>query len=222
VRRVKVLPLAEAQAALTNAEQTLTRWTAQAAERGKAADLTAAELAEQEARAGDELAGSDDPEADLVAIADRLQRLRTEQQLSMQAADSARTRLDDARRAMLPAMAEVLRSRAKELREAATARQARTDQMLAELAEWERVSYGPVPRRSALGDGHTWRSVPLTERITERATWLAGQADHFTHLAEHGTADQVLSTVNAGMPEVADVERAALDLPDPEPVDATN
>ncbi|SCL17724.1 hypothetical protein GA0070616_1344 [Micromonospora nigra] len=222
MRRVKVLPLADAQAALTATEQTLTRWTTQAAERGKAADLLAAELAEQEARAGDDLAASDDPETDLAAIADRLQRLRTEQQLSAQAAASARAQLDTARRTMLPAMAEVLRSRAKELREAATARQARTDQMLAELSAWEGVSYGPVPRRSALGDGHTWRSVPLTERITERAQWLINHADHLAHLAEHAEADQVLSAVNAGTPEMTDVERVALGVADSEPADATN
>ena len=216
-----MLPLAEAQAALTDAEQVLTRWTSQAAERAKAADLLAAELAEQEARAGDDLAASDDPETDLAAIADRLQRLRTEQQLAVQAADSARTRLGDARRAMLPAMVEVLRSRAKELRDAATARQARTDQMVAELAAWERVEYGPVPRRSTVGDGHTWRSVPLTERVTERATWLANHADHLAYLAANGEPDQVLSAVTAGLPEVVDVERVALGIPDPVLADAT-
>lgn len=220
MRRVKVLPLAEAQAALTAAEQTVTRWDRESAERAKAQDLLAAELAEQEARAGDDLAASDDPEADLSAIADRLDRLRTEQGLAARAAESARTSLDGARRVMLAAMAEATRSRAQQLREVAARRQARTDQMLAALAEWECVSYEPAPRRSAF-DGRTWSTLPLTGQITGRAQWLADHADHLAYLANSGEADQVLSAVNAGPPETTDPERAALDAAEAEPA-ATN
>lgn len=221
MRRVKVMPLAEAQAALAAAEQTVSRWDLEAAERAKAQDLLAAELAEQEARAGDDLAASDDPEADLSAIADRLDRLRTEQGLAVRAVDSARTSLDGARRVMLAALAEATRSRAQQLREIAARRQAQTDQMLAALAEWERVSYEPAPHRSALGTGHTWRSMPLTEQITGRAQWLTDHADHLAYLADNGEADQVLSAVNVGPPETTDPERAALDVAEADPA-ATN
>lgn len=211
-RRPKVVPLAEATAALADAERVLSRWQGEAAERAKSADLLAAELAEQEARAGDDLLAADeDDQGAVAAVAERLTRLRTEQALAVQAANTARSRLDDARRAMLAAMAEAVRSRAQQLREAAARRQARTDQMLAELAEWERVQYDPAPRPPASGVGTPFRSVPLTELVSRRATWLAQHADHLAYLASEGAADQVLSAVNAGQPEPLDIEALALD-----------
>ena len=212
MRRSRMLSLDDAAAALDAAEATLTQWSGEAADKAHAAEVLAAELAEAQARAGDDLLDAEDAEEDQAAvtqIAERLLRLQTEQRLAVQAAERAAERLAVVRREVLLARAGSLRPRAAQLREAAATRQARTDQLLAELADFERVPFGPVATHSALGvAGAPMTPNTLTQQVLRRAQWLEDHAGWLEITAAQGAQDQVLAAVNQPVPERVEVESA--------------
>ena len=208
MKRPRVLPLDEAMAALTDAEKLLERWTSDAADRVRASEVLAAELAEAQARAGDDLLDDED-EAAVSRLAESLSRKQTEQGLAVEAGHRAAERLAGVRRDVLKARGAVVRSRAEALRETATARQARADQLLAELAEFEGVAFGPAARPDALGlAGVGFTPMTLTQRVKRRAEWLVNEAEHLEHLAAHGADAEVASRVAAGVVDLNEAERA--------------
>jgi hypothetical protein len=212
--KVKVLSDAEAAAALDAADATAVRWSNEAADLTHAAEVLAGELAEAQARAADDLLDLEDLEADQAAVArvaGELQRRQMEQGIAVQAAERAAERLTEARRDVLKARAGSLRTRASQLRDAATTHQARTDQLLAALSEWERVPFEPIPFRTDLGTSRA--RLTLTQQATGRAQWLEDLAGTLDHVAGSGAADQVLSQLNAELPEQIEVEAAVLVVP---------
>lgn len=218
MRRPRVLTLDQATEGLATAEQVLSRWDGEAADKTKAADVLALDLAEQESRAGDDLLDDDDPDA-LAGVAEKLVRLRTEQALAVQAAEAARGRLDVARRDVLRGRSAAIRSRAAQLREGCATRQARTDQMLAALAGFERVTF--TPKSEVTSSGGSWMQRTLTQQAVSRAQWLDNKADELGTLADNGTPDQVLAILPAPLPPMVDVEQLVADsVAEPEPAAA--
>jgi hypothetical protein len=207
-RRPRTLSVEEAAEALQAAEATLSRWSDEAADKERQAEVLAAELAEAQARAADDLLDDDDPDV-LSRVAADLERRRTEQALAVQAAERAAERVVAARRDVLRARAATVRTRAEGLKSGAAARQARTDQMLAELAEFERVTFGVADQNSS-GVGTPFRPWTSTRQLRNRAQWLADHADHLDVTAESGTADLVMSLANQPIPPVLEVEAIAI------------
>lgn len=208
MRRPRMLTVEQAAEGLTEAEQVLVRWDGEVAGKTKDADLLALNLAEQESRAGDDLLDDDDPQA-LAATAERLVHLRAEQGLALRAAGVARERLDAARRDVLRARSAAVRSRAAQLREVCATRQARTDQVLAALAEFERVTF--TPKSEVTSSGGSWMQRTLTQQAIARAQWLDNKADELASLADNGTSDQVVAVLPAPLPPVVDVEQMVAD-----------
>ena len=196
----------EASEALTAAEASLQRWTDDAAERTRAAEVAAAELADAEACAGD--AAYETPD-DLDQLSKDLVQRRTQVEVSHRAVDAAKGRLEQAQRDLLAASAEQIAARSRRLLEAVAARQARTDQLLAELNAWERTRFsvpGVVAMVGALGSA----PVPLTQLLRNRAGWLDAQAVDLRTRAESATGDQLAALVaRPPIPEI-DIETAAL------------
>jgi hypothetical protein len=208
-RRPKVLSLQASGELLTAAEKQLERWQSESADLLHAAEVLAADLVEAQARAADDVLDDEDPSA-LSRVAQALTAKQAEQELAVQAARRAADRLSGVHREVLKARGAAVRSRAVELQNAAAARQARTDQMLAELAEFEAVQFGPVARADVFGvvaGGFTPRT--LTQQLAARAQWLLDHAAGQEHLAEHGSDVQVAGAVAAGLPPVDDVERVS-------------
>lgn len=208
MRKPRILSLEESAAALESAESTVARWTDEAAEKARAAEVLAAELAEAHSRAADDLLDDDDPDV-LSRIAVDLERRQSEQGLAVQAAERAAERLTEVRRDVLQARAAATRTRAAGLAATASARQAHTEQLLAELVDFEKVQFA-VAERNNSGIGAPIRPYTLTQQIANRAKWLDGHADHLDLVATTGAADQVLSFANASLPEVLDIEIAAI------------
>jgi hypothetical protein len=206
VTRRKALSAEEATAALADAEGLLERWTSGVSNKQREAEVLAAELAEAQARAGDDLLDDEDEDA-ITRIAEALRIKQVEQGVAAQAAERASERLCGIRREVLQARGAVLLLRAEALRDAAAARQARTDQLLAELADFEGVDMGPVRRSDSLGvvsAGFT--PMTLTQRTLKRAQWLTDHARGHREVAEQGTDDQVAQWVNQGVPPRDEVE----------------
>jgi hypothetical protein len=211
--KIEVLSPEEAANALDVAEATLARWVGEAADLSHAAEVLASELAEAQARAADDLLDADDADEDNAAvtrIAGELLRRQTEQGIAVQTAARATERLVDARRAVLRARAGTLRTRAERLREATVTRQAKADQLMAALSEFEAVPFEPIPHRSDTGS--TWSRPTLTQHAVIRARWLCDHASTLDLVAGQGTADQVLAQFNAGLPEQNGAERLVLAL----------
>lgn len=208
--RPVVLSLEEAAAHLSAAEALLERWAGSAADQQREADVLAADLVEAQERAADDLLDVDEAEQESVAAA-RISRLladkRDAQSLAVQAAQRAEDRLSGVRREVLRARAAAVRSRGHALEQTAASRQARTDQMLAEVTTFEQVDYAPARRDSVSGVGRGIVPLPLTQRVKQRAGWLATHASGLEQLADHGSDDQVSAHVAAGMPELDPVER---------------
>lgn len=206
-RRPKVLSVEESAELLAQAEAVLERWQGEAGKLMRSAEVLAAELAEAEARAADDvLDDEDDPEA-LARVAEALGRRRTEQGLAVQAAERAAERLCGVCREVLRARGAAVRTRAEELRKVAAARQARADQLLAELAEFEGVPFGPVARADSMGlvaAGFTPRT--LTQRLHDRAKWLMDNASGHEQISQDGSDDQVAQWAARGMPPLDDAE----------------
>lgn len=203
--------LDEAAAAMTQALDVLAKWEAEAEAKSREAESLAAELAEQEARAGKEIlddAEWDNVTATLTSMAERLALLRAQQGLAVKTAAAAKDRVDPARRDLLRAGALSCKARAEELRKVVAARQAKTDQMLAALAEWEKTPFEPKGHRSSLGN--VYPNQTLTQAVTGRADWLAKHGQGLVNLATSGTPDQVTAAARKSLPEVLDVERLAL------------
>lgn len=195
----------DAAVALAEAEAKLTAWLAAGEEKTRAAEAAAAGLAEHEARIGTDLL--DDP-GGLDAATDDLLRLRAEQEVAHRAAAAAAEQVDQARRQVLSARAEGLRRRAEVLREVAAARRARTDQLLAELREHERVAYGIDMLRS--DQGSVWQPRSFTDLVVAEAAVLDKRAAGLAALAASGTAEQVAQAVDRAEPDLRPVEVDAL------------
>lgn len=210
-RRPRVLSAEEASAAVDAASLVLARWTAEVDECRHTAERLAAELAEEHASAAERVLDADEPDESpqiLARISAELVRKEAEQALAVQTAERAAERLVGARREVVAALAASVRTRAVRLREIGTARQAKTDQLTAELAEWERVRFGPVAAPSASGVGGTVMPRTLTQQVLGRAQWLLNHAEHLDRVAAEGPADQVTSVVNAGEPPLVPAEVA--------------
>jgi hypothetical protein len=213
--RIRIPSPEEATAAVEAAEATLLRWSTEAESKTHAADVLAGELAEAQARAADDLLDAEDAEDDAAAVtrlANDLLRRQTEQGIAVQAAERAAERLAGVRRDVLRARAMTLRTRAARLREVAASRQARTDQLVAELAGFEGVAYGPVAQQSALGiagPGITPRTT--TDKLQGRAQWLEEHATWLEMTSAQAANDQVLAAANQPAPELIDVELAVAD-----------
>lgn len=196
---------ADATQALAAAEDALTRWEQVVAQKARDAEVAAAGLAEHEARMGADVL--DDPDA-LTRATDELLRLRAEQEVAHRAAETARERVGDARRAKLSAQVASLTARAGTLREVAPARQARTDQLVAALREHERVAYDVTLTHSDTGTG--WRPRTFTALILEQASALDKLAAELAKVAEAGTAEQVVAALGRPVREPSQVELDAL------------
>ena len=210
-RRPRVLSAEDAAAALVAAEQTAARWAAEVEQMAHEAERLAAELAEEHASAAERVLDADEPDEGpqvLARISAELARKEAEQVLAVQTAERAAERLVAARRDVVKALAASVRTRAVRLQGIGTARQAKTDQMVAELAEWESVRFGPAPLPSASGVGAAMQPRTLTQQVLGRAQWLMGHAEHLDRVADEGPADQVTSVVNAGEPELVPAEVA--------------
>lgn len=192
---------AEATEALAAAEEALARWVADSDERTRAAEVAAAELAEAEAVAGD--AAYETPD-NLDQLGEDLVRRRAQLEVSHRAVEAARGRVDAARRSVLTARAVDARTRADQLRTVAAARQARTDQMLAELNAFEQTRFTANP----YADSGT--PMPLTKRMLHRAEWLDGQADDLGRFAETAQPEQLAAAVARPTLPVDAIEAAAL------------
>lgn len=207
---VTVLSPDAAATAVEQAETAAAHWTAQASGKARDADRLAAGLAEARAKSGDDLLDAADPDA-VSRIAAELVRLQTEQDVAVRAAEAARERLTGARRDVLRARAASIYTRVSLLRDAAASRAARTDQILAELAGWERVTYAPVRRDSALGlVGQTFVPQTLTQTVLGRAAWLDEYAADLARVADSGADEQVASKVAVAVPDVLEVETAVV------------
>ena len=101
-----------------------------------------------------------------------------------------------------------MRTRAVRLQEVGTARQAKTDQLVAELGEWEQARFGPVALPSASGLSGAMVPRTLTQQVLGRAQWLLDHADHLDRVAGEGPADEVTSASNAGEPPLVPAEVA--------------
>ncbi|MGI5179547.1 hypothetical protein ACQEVZ_24770 [Dactylosporangium sp. CA-152071] len=176
----------EAAEALAAAESSLSRWTADSDERTRAAEVAAAELAEAEAVAGD--AAYETPD-NLDQLGDDLIRRRTQLEVSHRAVTAAHGRVDVARREVLTARALDARTRADRLRSVAAARQARTDQLIAEVNAFEQTSFTASPFTDSAAP------MPLTKRMLHRAEWLDGQADDLARAAETANREQLAAAV---------------------------
>lgn len=164
--------LYKARAQAAKWEETGARWAAdEAAKR--------AELESLEQRAGAEVLDGDEGTA--ARLSAQLAALRAGIDVAARAARTARERLDQARRAVLTARAAELRGEARRLRRDADKRQARTNELLAELAEheggaqfvpWE-PSRAEVMSAGAAGVRYT---VPRTQAMRTRAGQLDQQA----------------------------------------------
>ena len=213
MRPPRVLSLEDATTALEAAEALRQRWADEAAEQGRSAEVLAAELAETQARAADDLLDDDDPDL-LGRISADLDRRRTSQGLAVQAAVRAGERLIEAQRGLLRARGGAVRSRAASLQLIATERRAKAELMLADLLEFEGVSFGPVAHRDPLGvAGPGFTPSTLTQRLENRAKWLHDHAAGQEHLAQHGSNDQVVSAVAAGLPPLDETELALVSPP---------
>ncbi|GAA1550412.1 hypothetical protein GCM10009827_083850 [Dactylosporangium maewongense] len=181
----------EATQALAAAEAKLAAWTADAADREHAAEVAAAELAEAEAVAGDE---AFETPTNLAELGEDLIRRRTHLEVSHRAVTAARARVADAQRGLLLARAEDARARARQLRDIASVRAARTAALLDELNGFERTTYTVAPWSPMVG-GAPGAPMPLTQQTRNRADWLDGQADELDRFAEDGSAEQVAAAV---------------------------
>lgn len=212
--RPVVLSLDEAAGRLAAAEELLQRWTATVADQQREADVLAADLVEAQERAADDLLDVNEAEHASAAAA-RVSRLLAEkrdaQSLAVQAAQRAGERLAGVRREVLRARGAAVRSRGWALDQTATARQARTDQMLADVAAFEQVDYAPAQRGSASGVGLGMVPLSLTQRVRQRAGWLATHASGLEQLADYGSDDQVIAHVEAGLPVLDPVELQVAD-----------
>jgi hypothetical protein len=206
--RAAVPSVADAAQAVEAAEAALARWSGEAVDKANDADRLAAELAEAQARCGDDLIDDDDPDA-VSRIAGALLHLQTQQAVAVRAAEVAEGRLTAARREVLRARAGNIRARAVRLREAAAARQARTDQLVAELQDWERVTYAPAQMYSSLGVvGQAVTPRTLTQNVLERAGWLEEHAGQMERVADRGDAGQVAARLAVADPEQVEIEHA--------------
>jgi len=210
--KVRVLSLDDAAAALAAVETALSRWTDEAAAKARAAEVLASELAEAQARAGDDLLDDDDPEA-LTRIAADLEQRRVEQGVAAQAASRAGERLVAAQRDVLRARGAALRSRGADLARVVAERTARTGRMLAALAEFETVPYAPASRVDALGLGNRHTPMTLTQRMQRRAEWLTGEGSRLGYVADHGADAVVSAMAGSAMEPLDDTERAAAPPP---------
>jgi hypothetical protein len=213
--RIQILSPEDAAGALDAAEATLARWSDEAANQAHQADVLAAELAEAQSRAADDLLDAEDADDDAAAVArlaDELLRRQTEQGIAVQAAERAAERLTVVRRDVLKARAGTIRTRAAGLRAVATSRQARTEQLLAELSDFEQVPYAPAPRPSALGIGGSGIAArTMTQNLLGRAKWLEDHAEFLEFTAAQGADEQVTAGTNRGLPDLIDVELAVAD-----------
>ncbi|MFY1673685.1 hypothetical protein ACN27G_27625 [Plantactinospora sp. WMMB334] len=211
-RKEEIPTVDEAAETLTQAETALARWESEAAGKAREAEALAAELVERQARAGEDLL--DDAEwesvtAALSGMAERLASLETQQRLAVQAADAARGQVDPARRDLLRARAGTLKAQAAELREAAAVRQAKTDQLLAALADWEGTSFQPAVVRSV--GGGTFHNRTRTQAALDQADALVKEANSLIKLAADGRPEQVRQRAGRALPAVSDVARLVLD-----------
>lgn len=211
MRKPRILSLEESSAALESAESTVARWSDEAAEKARAAEVLAAELAEAHSRAADDLLDDDDPDV-LSRIAADLERRQSEQGLAVQAAERAAERLTEVRRDVLRARAAATRTRAAGLDATVASRQAHTEQILAALADFEKVRFA-VAERNNSGIGAPIRPYMLTQQIANRAKSLSGHADQLDLVAGTGAPDEVLAMANKPLPEVLGIETAAIPVP---------
>ncbi|MEV4511381.1 hypothetical protein AB0K00_20690 [Dactylosporangium sp. NPDC049525] len=181
----------EAAEALASAEAALDRWIADSDERNRAAEAAAAELAEAEAVAGD--AAYETPD-DLDQLGEDLIRRRAQVEISHRAVTAARARVDAARREVLTARAVDVRTRANRLRAVAAARQARTDQLIAEVDAFEQTRF-TVASYGLLVGSPPPPPMPLTSRMLRRAEWLDGQADELVRSAEAADPERLAAAV---------------------------
>jgi len=214
--RITVLSPGEAATALEAAETTLARWAGEVARLTHAAEVLAGELAEAQARAADDLLDAEDADDDAAAVArvaDDLLRRQTEQGVAVQAAERAAERLAGVRRDVLRARAASIRTRAVRLQEIVAMRAAKTDQLLAELAEWERVAFAPAARVDSMGVASSMSApASLTQQVRQRAEWLGLHAGHLDQVAAEGPDHEVTRITGAGLPELAAAELAVVDV----------
>lgn len=185
----------DAAGMLAEAEQTLARWTDEAAAKTRAAEAAAAQQAEAEARSG--VDALDDPGA-VGDIADQLIRLRTEQDVAHRAARAAAERLEESRRDLLRTRAGVVRDRAARLREVAAERQKRTDELLDALERHEGPRYVAPASGLTLTGGS---KLPLTTVVLRGATSLETWATETEQRADTDTPDQLMYHLGRPMPE---------------------
>jgi hypothetical protein len=178
----------KARADLVEHEAVLARWEAEQA-------ATAAERADLEKRAGDEVLA--DPAA-AARIADDLARLAGRADVAARAVLAARARVAACRPPLLVAQAEALRAEAATLRAQAAARAKRTVNLLAELDSHEGVPYGPAPLPSVDGVAR----MPMyprtrTQGLQARADVLDAQAAELEQVAAGGGEQQQAARVAA-------------------------
>jgi hypothetical protein len=186
--------LGKAAGQVTKCGQAVARWEADAAAKR-------AELADLEARMGDEVL---DDETAAERLAEQAARLRAAIDVADRTAAAAGRNLIEARRAVLKARAAELRAEAARIREEATQRQAKTDQLLAELSEWEGgcryVPWEPPPGQG-IAEPMSYK-IPKTRAmlsradvLDQRAADLEGKAEGNPQTIEHNAA-RVLAAAN--------------------------
>ncbi len=182
-------PVERALADLDKARETVARWQTEQSTK-------AAELADLEARIGDEVLAD---ETAVQRLTGDVTRLRAEIDVAARTADAASSRVVDAGRAVLRAYAAELKGEADELRAQAERRQAKTDKLLAELSEWEGgaryVPYVPSPAEvEGAGMAGIRYRTPKTHRLKSEADGFAHRSALFEQHAA-GTPDQVAQWV---------------------------
>lgn len=199
-----------AEAALVAAEELHTRWCAEL-------DARRAELDGLRARAGELLL--DDPDA-AGRLAEQETRLAVAVRQAEQAVDAAAGRVPPLRRQVVAARAGLVAARAAALAAAAERRQARTDELLAALAEWEGgaryvpwepstvdVQHGRDVLPGLAGSGVRYK-IPLTEVVRRQAAKLKAEAARLAKVAESGDDAAVSRAVGGQVPAVSEIERA--------------
>jgi hypothetical protein len=195
--------LAHALADVPRGEDLLGQWEAELAAKS-------AELDDLERRAGAEALADEGAAARLTS---ELAGLRAGRDIAAAAVTEARGRLVESRRNVLRVRAAELRDEAQELRAEAERHQARTDDLLAELQEWEGgATYVPYEQwmldHRTLPAGREFR-IPKTRRLMNQAEQVDRQAEMYDERAANGHPTNQAAWVSSLAAEASEASEAA-------------